>query len=339
MATVNHRVLNFILYNYPIKKFINWLLSKNIIFHNQIYKYFLNKKIESVTKQYKYSPYSLRIENTNICNGQCFMCPYPIMKRSKGTMSKELFKKIVNQAKDLKINYINLHNFGEPLIDKDFSWRVKYAKSKNISRVSTNTNGTLLTPETARNIITSGLDELYVSVDAFTKKTYQKIRIGLNYDLVIKNIKYLINLKKKLKTNKPKIILDFLEFNLNKHETKKFIKYWQELVDQVCISQIHDWTTKKKLNLNFFANNYIEFSQSPCRLPFTEMLINWDGTVSLCCQDIDGEVILGDINKESITKIWQNEKYQKIRQKHLSLKTNNLKLCKNCKLRTFWWTF
>ena len=69
------------------------------------------------------------------------------------------------------------------------------------------------------------------------------------------------------------------------------------------------------------------------------MLINWDGTVSICCQDIDGEVILGDTNKESITEIWQNEKYQKIRQKHLSLKTNNLKLCQNCKLRTFWWTF
>jgi radical SAM protein with 4Fe4S-binding SPASM domain len=261
------------------------------------------------------------------------------MKRKKGNMSRELYKKIIDQASDLKIRYINLHNFGEPLVDKDFVWRVKYAKSKKIDRISTNTNGTLLTPKLSQNIIKSGLDELYISVDAATKKTYQKIRIGLNYDQVQKNIIYLAKLKKQLKSDKPKIILDFLEFNLNKNETKKFINKWKKVVDDVCISQIHDWSNKKKINIGKSINNYVEFSQAPCRLPFTEMLINWDGTVSLCCQDIDGEVILGDINKETILNIWQNKKYQEIRKSHLKLKTNNHKLCKDCKLRTFWWTF
>lgn len=336
---LNNTLLKFILYNYNIKKIVNYLLRQPYIYKNSIYKYFLKLKISSVIRQYQKYPFSLRIENTNYCNGKCFMCPYPTMIRKKGTMSKDLYKKIIDQAVKLDIKYINLHNFGEPLADKDFAWRVNYAKSKNIQRLSTNTNGTLLTQKLSKDLIKYGLDELYISVDAFTKKTYQKIRIGLNYDLVQKNIKYLVKLKKQLKSNNPKIILDFLEFNLNKHETNKFIKKWEKIVDEVCISQIHDWSNKKKLNVNLPINNYVEFSQSPCRLPFTEMLINWDGTVSLCCQDIDGEVILGDVNNESIQKIWQNKKYQQIRQKHLKLQTNNLKLCQNCKLRTFWWTF
>lgn len=339
MATIGKNFLDHILYNYSTKKIVNYFLSKKIVIQNKSYQFFLKKKINSVINKYRQTPYSLRIENTNVCNGKCFMCPYPIMKRKKGTMSKELYKKIIKETQQLKIKYLNLHNFGEPLVDKYFVWRVKYAKSKNIQRISTNTNGTLLTQKLARDIIKSGLDDLYISVDAATKKTYQKIRIGLNYDLVQKNIKYLVKLKKQLKSTKPKIILDFLEFNLNKHETNKFINKWKKIVDQVCISQIHDWSNKKNLNIGLPINNYVEFSQSPCRLPFTEMLINWDGTVSLCCQDIEGEVILGDITKDSISDIWKSKKYQKIREAHLKLKTNKLKLCQNCKLRTFWWTF
>ncbi len=339
MELIKNNILKLILYNYNIKKSVNYFLKKSYIYKNFVYKYFLKHKISSVVSQYQKIPYSLRIENTNICNGQCFMCPYPTMKRKKGTMSKDLYKKLINQASNLNIKYINLHNFGEPLVDKDFVWRVNYAKSKNIKRVSTNTNGVLLTPKLSQSIIKSGLDELYISVDALTKKIYQKIRIGLDYDQLQKNIKYLVKLKKQFKSNNPKIILDFLEFNLNNHETKKFIKKWKKIVDQVCISQIHDWSNKKKLSVDLSINNYVEFSQTPCRLPFTEMLINWDGTVSLCCQDIEGEVILGDTNKDSIINIWQNRKYQKIRQRHLRLQTNNLKLCQNCKLRTFWWTF
>lgn len=339
MATISKKILDLVLYNYPTKKIINFFLSQNIIYKNNFYQQFLKKKVSFVLDKYKNIPFSLRIENTNYCNGQCFMCPYPTMKRKKGTMTKELYKKIIDESQELKINYINLHNFGEPLVDKDFVWRVKYAKSKNIKRISTNTNGTLLTKKLAKEIIESGLDELFISVDAATKKSYQKIRIGLNYDQVIKNIKYLVQLKKQSNSSHPKIILDFLEFNLNKNETQKFIKKWKSIVDSVCISQIHDWSNKKKIDIGKTINNYVEFSHSPCRLPFTEMLVNWDGTVSLCCQDIEGEIILGDVNKESISDIWQNKKYQSIRKAHLNLKTKNLPLCQNCKLRTFWWTF
>lgn len=336
---MNNFILDQLLYNQQLKKIANYFLNQRTIINNQVYQYLYGLKINKVVQNYKNRPFSLRIENTNFCNGRCFMCPHSDMKRHSGTMNKKLYKKIINEVQQLGIKYINLHNFGEPLIDKNFVWKVKYAKSHQIEKVSTNTNGTLLNPKLIKEIIKSGLDELYISTDAATKKTYQKIRIGLNYIKLQKNIKDLIKTKKQLKSNHPKIILDFLEFYLNKHETQKFINKWKNIVDSVCISQIHDWSNKKKIDINKSINNYVEFSQTPCRLPFTEMLINWDGIVSLCCQDTDGEVIFGDINKESISNIWQNKKYQMIRNTHLKLKTNSLKLCKNCKLRTFWWTF
>ena len=267
------------------------------------------------------------------------MCPHSTMKRHQGTMSTKLYKKIINDATKLGIDFINLHNFGEPLIDQYFTWRVKYAKSKGIKKITTNTNGLLLTPKLSNKIIDSGLDEIYFSLDAFTSSTYDKIRIGLDFKTVNRNVNRLIKIKSKLKSLSPKIIVDFLESDINHHETKQFINKWQNKVDHVCISQIHDWSEKIKTSKKTSFNNYVTFSQSPCRLPFTEMTINWDGTVSLCCQDTEGEIIIGDVNHQTIKQIWQSQKIQSIRQQHLDIKTDNLKLCSKCKLRTFWWTF
>jgi len=332
-------LLKTFLYNYRVKKIANFLLKQPLLYKNNIYQDLLQNKVSKTIKKYKDIPFSLRIENTNFCNGRCYMCPHSTMSRKQGTMDRELYKKIIDQAQEMGIRYINLHNFGEPLVDKDFIWKLKYAKAHQMEKVSTNTNGLLLNEKLIKELIKSGLDELYISVDAATKKTYQKIRIGLDYEKVQKNIKKVISLKKQLKSDFPKVILDFLEFNLNQNETQKFIDKWKDTVDSVCISHIHDWSNKKEINTGESIKNYVQFSQSPCRLPFTEMLINWDGTVSLCCQDIEGEVILGDANKEKIKDIWKNKKYQTIRKAHLNLKTDNLKLCQNCKLRTFWWTF
>jgi len=332
-------ILDLFLYNKGIKGTASILLGQPWFLRNPVYQYFLKKRVEQVVEKYRETPFAIRIENTNVCNARCYMCPHSTMKRKQGFMSKKLYQKIIDQASELGVDFVNLHNFGEPLLDKDFVWRVEYAKQRGVAWVSTNTNGQVLNKKLSKQLIKAGLDEIFISLDAATKKTYQKIRIGLDFDKIVRNIKNLASLRKKMNKDNPKIIVDFLEFDLNRQETNTFIKKWQGIVDGVCISQIHDWSLKKKNLFKSKFANYVSFSQSPCRLPFTELLINWDGTACLCCQDIEGEVIVGDANKQSLKKIWQGRVLDKIRKKHLTLDVNDLPLCQDCKLRTFWWAF
>ena len=328
-----------ILYNHHIKNIANFFINNHLLYKSKIYHFFLNKKISQITKKYKNKPAVLRIENTNICNARCYMCPHSSMKRPMGTMTREIYQKIVDEAVKLEITTINLHNFGEPLVDKDLIWRIKYAKKVGIKNISTNTNGQLLTPKLSKEIINSKLDKIFFSIDAASPKTHQKIRIGLDYKTVTKNINFLTKTKKQLKSSTPEIIVDFLKTDINKHEVSKFINYWKNKVDNVCISQIHDWTNKKNNITKFNYQNFTQFSQTPCCLPFTEMVVNWNGDICLCCVDTEGEIILGNVKDESLQKIWTNQKYQQIRKKQLLLKTNNLPLCQNCKLRAFWWNY
>jgi len=102
------------------------------------------------------------------------------MKRKQGFMDKDLYCKIINEASTIGINYINLHNFGEPLLDKDFAWRVIYAKQRGIKKVTTNTNAQTMDEKISRQLIGAGLDELFISLDGAGEKIYKKLRVGLD---------------------------------------------------------------------------------------------------------------------------------------------------------------
>ena len=46
------------------------------------------------------------LETTSKCNAKCFFCPHGTMKRAKEDMPQILFDKIINDCKELKLNYI-----------------------------------------------------------------------------------------------------------------------------------------------------------------------------------------------------------------------------------------
>jgi len=67
-----------------------------------------------------------------------------------------------------------------------------------------------------------------------------------------------------------------------------------------------------------------------CLDPWRSLVVNWDGTVSLCCVDYD-KYVMGDTRTESIIEIWNNEKYRAVRHYLLGQTKTNLDFpCKRC---------
>jgi len=256
------------------------------------------------------------------------------MKRKLGTMEMRLYKKIVDEGKNMGISQITLHGFGEPLTDKYFFDKVRYAKRKGISKVTTNTNGILLDFEKIKKIFESGLDEIYISFDAASELTYRKIRPRLNFSQIEENIRQLTLEKKKREVQKPKIFLSFVETKENISEEEQYLKRWGRLVDGISISKMHNWAGGIKLDFE-------KAKKDPCRLLWTDMVVSWDGKVPLCCNDYENRVILGDLNSQNISEVWQGEKLKKIRGKHQKSLFNEIKLCANCQsnfhYRMPWW--
>jgi len=284
---------------------------------------------------YKDIPFRVMIENTNACNANCVFCPHKIMKRKVGLMTMGLYKRIIDECLRLGINFVTVYGFGEPLLDKYFTERIKYAKNSGIKRVTTNTNLMYLKKEMIPKLLESGIDEIYISFDAATKETYKKIRPGLDFKTVEGNILSLVKARNEKGLVKPEIVLSFVETDMNKNETKKYLDKWKNVVDNISISYVHNWTGDIKSNV------LTKGKKDPCRLLWSDIVISWNGDVQLCCNDYENRIILGNVKKTKIDDIWGGKRLSAIRSFHEEGNFDKIGICKNCQYnyhhKSPWW--
>jgi MoaA/NifB/PqqE/SkfB family radical SAM enzyme len=125
-------------------------------------------------------PDQVYIEVTNRCNSQCASCPLTFDQflpyEPKRHLSWENFRRVVDQLPHLE--RVVLHGIGEPLLNKDLPRFVAHLKERG-ARVLFNTNAILLNQERGDALVSAGLDELRVSLDAVTPELYARLR-GVN---------------------------------------------------------------------------------------------------------------------------------------------------------------
>jgi radical SAM protein with 4Fe4S-binding SPASM domain len=281
------------------------------------------------------------IEPTNVCNLRCPLCQTPKMKREKGFLSLENFKKIINDISSLKS--INFGWAGEPLLNKEIFKMVKYASSRGI-RTSVSTN-TVFLNNYIDEALSSGLRTLVVCLDGASKETHEKYRIGSDFESIKRNIKELCQEKKKRKLKNPSIVLQSLLTKYSEHEMPEMIKLAESLgVDSL---EFKTLSLGSKASLDEKIKRAKEFLPSAefSRYDFKEgkpvlkskpklcswlrqTVILWNGDITVCCYDMEGDLVIGNIFKDGgFKKVWKSEKYKKYRRKILR---TEFSLCKNC---------
>jgi len=313
------------------------ILSASFITNNKLYNSLYDKKIrKSIEKLSRKYPWGVDIGTTNLCNAECIMCPHSKLKKM-GTMNMKLYKKIIDNCKKLNIKIITLSFFGEPFLDKGIIEKIKYAKEKGMS-VAFYSNASLLTEELAKKIINSKLDGITISFDGYSKETYEKIRKKLKFDIVKRNILNLVEIRKKMKKDNPKINLVLVELEENKREIRQFYKEWRKKVDGINIINMRNWANdiqKEGTKESFHFNKKIK--RKPCALIWQKMVIDWNGDVVLCCDDWNHSTVLGNLKKQTIEEIWKGNKLRKIREAHIKGEFWKVSLCSDCNKKSIWW--
>lgn len=246
-------------------------------------------------------PDVILIDTVNYCNLRCSMCGRRKMKRTGGMMNPNLFHKIIDEiSQKNKKARVWLVFFGDPFMLQDkFYPLIAYAKGKGLEDVVVNTNGLLMDEKHSFRLVKSGLDAIYIGIDAFSPETYSKLRVGGNYERVLENVNKLLEIKHEMKAEKPAVFVQFVEMEENKHEKEDFIKYW---VKQGALVKIRPkisfagGTVAKNLDPNV--------KRYPCYWAMRSINILYDGRVCLCACDYDGKFIAGNVSKNSIQNIW-----------------------------------
>ena len=282
-----------------------------------------------------YMPIRLWVEITSRCNLKCRLCVNKDIPPSlKGDMDFDLYKKIINEAAG-SVYDINLFHRGEPLLHPKLIPIISYAKSRGI-KTRIHTNATLLNPELSKKIILSGLDLISFSFDGYTKKTYEKNRIGASYEKSLNNIIDFLRIKKELKSKKPFTIIQVMEFDdkLSSKEImeqkKKFIENLENLsLDKLIIRKPHNWGGLLEID-GVEKVNTRNSKLIPCTFPWYSLTIFYNGKVYLCPQDFEGKILIGYVNKNSLKEIFNSKVIKDIRKKFKSGKIIEVTPCKDC---------
>ncbi|RLE04333.1 MAG: radical SAM protein [Candidatus Aminicenantes bacterium] len=298
----------------------NWKYYRRLV---QLFIAYKRKKLKL-----SYMPVRIWVEPTSYCNLKCIMCPNKdLPKEQKGFMEWTLYKKIIDEAAQ-SIFDIHLLHRGESLLHPDFFKMARYAHEKGLT-VKFHTNGTLLNEEKSYQLIESGIDQFSFSFDGYKKETYEKIRVGADFDKTVQNIIQFLEIKKKLKAKKPFTILELINFpeeNI-RHDRigrKKFLQNFAGLpLDKLEIKELHNWAgeiPRPRRPKDF----------SPCTFLWQALIIFWDGSVLPCTQDFFGYLTLGNVKSSSLAEIWNGEKLIRLRQKMINHDIDDLKPCRQC---------
>jgi MoaA/NifB/PqqE/SkfB family radical SAM enzyme len=275
-------------------------------------------------------PAVILIENTNRCNARCVMCPRETLTRKPGFMAFGLFEKIIKEVSGAKRKpVVHLHGFGEPLLDDLLPERIRLAKAFGIKHTYLVTNASLLFPETARKIISAGLDAMKISFCGTDEQSYDATMRGLNFTAAISNIREFVRIRKELKKRTPKLILQYLPRKADGAGIEEFKTLWRSTLDN---------SLGDRLNFNALDNfgggrayNPIgEKITSICFYPWSALSVLWDGRAVTCCVDYNGVQRLGDLTSQSVKEIWNGPVLSSIRQNFGKLDYSGFLTCLSC---------
>lgn len=267
-------------------------------------------------------PPIMHVETTNICNINCIHCPqadpYKLVPNYKPQqLSFDLWCKIVDEVKNYKVA-LRLTPDGETLLPLDWVKQVQYALDNKVYLLTFNTNGYFLEGEKLEVLLQPSSTKIAVeiSLDALWRSSYEGIRVNSDYVLVYRNI---LNLVHQIKLRKLKNIKTMVSIviqpELANEEYEQFLKFWEPIVDKVITRKYVDTkglTPEKKEVM-------LEVSERwPCLVPFTRMVISYDGKIRFCPDDWKKETIVGDIREQAIQEIWTGKAMQELRTGHLS---------------------
>jgi radical SAM protein with 4Fe4S-binding SPASM domain len=279
----------------------------------------------------------IEFEPTNQCNARCVFCPRND-PRQKGYISLETVKAGVELAKSAGLKAFKIAGFGEPLLHKEIVEHLRYIKAE-IPDATTLliTNGSQLTPELFEQLARIPVSRINISFNGYDQASYEMLMCGLSFH------KLIAHLKEIAARNRGRIDVQFVPilskaFGLAEVEKMKGLLAGLGFGESnfkfhhVITGRSGKLKNEQLINEEYLANlKDIEIedkSKVICLAAFSNLFIAWDGNIHICCNDIYGEAIAGNIKD-----IKTAEDLKKLEDKNFALRASYaFDVCRRCEV-------
>lgn len=307
--------------------------------------------VKSLAEKLEEWPGALLMDATNRCNAKCSWCPNPDLT-DLGTMDMGLFQKIAADYFS-RPGRISFGTFGEPLMDKLLPRRIEYLQRfSNLQKIEVLTNGYFLNSKIIPVLIENRV-AVDISLDELEKDTFENVK-KMSFDVTRDGVLALLEANSQTSNPAPINIriktLRTMEETLNNPFfqrisdydcsinltpiTDNIISNWAGKFDNQTFFKTHDIQTNEGSQFNHKEFN--RTNNSPCTQLWKWMVIYWDGSVVLCCADMFNQSSLGNLQRQSISEIWNGTEFASARKKMVERKRFDIPLCTDCDIHLSW---
>lgn len=265
------------------------------------------------------TPYSLFVDVCNACNFKCKFCAIQYANKKlpfrKMCMDYDLFRKVIDDLKKFPepLKMLRLAANGEPLLNKRLPEMIEYARGGVTEWIEFVSNASLLTPELNRKLVSAGLDRIRISIEGIGEEQYYEMSgVKIDWNKFVANIKDLYEHK-----GNCEIYIKTVDAAVDTEEKReKFFSTFGDICDKISIEHVIPiWTGYDEIYQDFDIetaeglHGHAVKELDVCPFPFYSFVINPDGEVTVCCNDWERKISMGNVTSESVYDIWNGKKY------------------------------
>lgn len=256
-------------------------------------------------------PDVVRLEPAGVCNFKCLHCPIGTEGGHRIILKLEKFIEYFD-ALPFVPRVLVLYHGGEPLLNKYLEKMIAYAKNKGVRKIAFNTNASLLTE--SRDL--SQVDELRVSFDGEDIEQNNLIRVNSDFRVHANEVRKLA-----LSDKRPTVIKIYNARQGTDKPAQYLLDYFNDCPGMTFEGiQIRQWARMK--NEPKPARDGV----THCVALMETFTILSNGDVPMCCEDLQGDDIIGNVNQNSPAELWRRMEDRRI----AFANKQYPKLCQSC---------
>jgi len=223
---------------------------------------------------------------------------------------------------------VQLHGYGDPLLDKNMGRYVKYLTEKGFDSYFS-CNPANIDIDKTIEMFANGLSYIKYSVESVKDDMHKELR-GSKSDFYksYNNILDVLAIKKAMEL-KTVIVITMLDLN-RKNQNEEF-KELQRLFEPHNVYVYLKSEDTQWYRGDSHGTKSIHWSE-PCKHPWMSMTIKSNGEATQCMEDFNNAIVLGNTKHESLFDIWNGKAYDAFRQNHMT-KEPGIQCTDNCDMK------
>jgi MoaA/NifB/PqqE/SkfB family radical SAM enzyme len=255
----------------------------------------------------------VQVQTISWCNRSCSFCPSQKLERKLELMSLETYQRVLDELAAIGFSgRFSPYLQGEPLLDKRLPQLVAMAsKTLPNAKLLIQSNGDFLKADNGLLLFEAGLHKLIINA----------------YDDDGGRISHLSEIVREIVKKMPDV-----KFIRGDFRRMIRLEPQRHISREVCIEDKTAW--KRDTQDNWAGNVPLipplkQPLKKSCFRPFTQLYVQHNGNVVLCCCDWKGEVVFGNLNEASLVEVFSGELATMYRE-NLARKNRKMKLCELC---------